>query len=121
MSDSILTYILKDMRGKIEGLEASAVVSKEGLIVASDLAEGVSEMHVAAMSAILLSTCENVLIELKKGTLDVCIVQGNAGKFIIMDAGVDFILVCVLGNFTRMDLAFVEMRSTARRISETDA
>ncbi|MHA1794194.1 MAG: roadblock/LC7 domain-containing protein [Promethearchaeota archaeon] len=120
MSDSILTYLLKDLRGKIEGLQASAVVSKEGLIVASDLSEVVSEMHVAAMSAILLSTCENVLIELKKGTLDVCIIQGSEGKFIVMDAGVDFILVCVLDNFTRMDTAFVEMRSTARRIAEAD-
>ncbi|MFX0102801.1 MAG: roadblock/LC7 domain-containing protein [Candidatus Hodarchaeota archaeon] len=117
----MLTYILKDLRGKIDGLGASAVVSKEGLIVASDLVEGVSEMHVAAMSAILLSTCENVLIELKKGTLDVCIVQGSDGKFIIMDAGMDFILVCVLDNLTRMDLAFVEMRNTARRIAESEA
>ena len=116
----MLTFLLKDLRTKVQGIEASAVVSKEGLIIASDLGDGVSEMHVAAMSAILLSTCENVLIELKKGTLDVCIVQGNEGKFIIMDAGVDFILVAVLDNFTRMDTTFVEMRQTARRIAETD-
>ena len=120
VSDSILTFILKDLRTKIEGLEASAVVSKEGLIVASDVAHSVSQMHVAAMSAILLSTCENVLVELKKGTLDVCIVQGDEGKFIIMDAGVDFILVAVLGNFTRMDLAFVEMRNSAKKIAEAE-
>ncbi|MHA1371381.1 MAG: roadblock/LC7 domain-containing protein [Promethearchaeota archaeon] len=120
MANSMLTFILKDLRGKIEGLEASAVVSKEGLIVASDLAEGVSELHVAAMSAILLSTCENVLVELKKGIFDVCIVQGDEGKFVIMDAGMDFILVAVLNNFTRMNVAFVEMRNAARKIAETE-
>ncbi|MBN2154092.1 MAG: roadblock/LC7 domain-containing protein [Candidatus Lokiarchaeota archaeon] len=118
----MLTYILKDLRQKVEGMQASAVVSKEGLIVASDLSEGISEMHLAAMSAILLSTSENLLVELKKGSLDVCIVQGNEGdRFVIMDAGLDFILVAILGNFTRMDIAFTEMRNSARRISETEA
>ncbi len=122
LSDSMLTYILKDLRQKVEGMQASAVVSKEGLIVASDLSEGISEMHLAAMSAILLSTSENLLVELKKGSLDVCIVQGNEGdRFVIMDAGLDFILVAILGNFTRMDIAFTEMRNSARRISETEA
>nr|MDO8113183.1 roadblock/LC7 domain-containing protein [Candidatus Sigynarchaeota archaeon] len=117
----MLTYILKDLRQKVEGMQASAVVSKEGLIVASDLSEGISEMHLAAMSAILLSTSENLLVELKKGNLDVCIVQGDEGKFVIMDAGLDFILVAILDNFTRMDIAFTEMRNSARRISETEA
>jgi hypothetical protein len=115
----MLSLCLKDLRNKVEGIDASAVVSKEGLIVASDLGSDISEMHIAAMAAILLSTSENVLVELKKGTLDVCIIQGNEGKFIIMDAGMDFILVCVLNNFTRMDLAFVEMRNTAKRVAET--
>ena len=41
----MLTFILKDLRQKVEGMQASAVVSKEGLIVASDLSEGISEMH----------------------------------------------------------------------------
>nr|MDO8116632.1 roadblock/LC7 domain-containing protein [Candidatus Sigynarchaeota archaeon] len=115
----MLVHYLKNLRQNVEGIEASAVVSKEGLIVASDLGEGVSEMHIAAMAAILLSTAENVLVELKKGTLDVCIIQGNEGKFILMDAGMDFILATVLDSFTRMDLAFVEMRNTAKHIAET--
>jgi hypothetical protein len=115
----MLAMLLKELRTKVEGIDASAVVSKEGLIVASDLSSEISEMHIAAMAAILLSTSENVLIELKKGTLDVCIIQGNEGKFIIMDAGMDFMIACVLNNFTRMDLAFVEMRNTAKRVAET--
>jgi len=73
----MLTYILKDLRQKVEGMQASAVVSKEGLIVASDLSEGISEMHLAAMSAILLSTSENLLVELKKAALTCASCKGT--------------------------------------------
>ena len=63
-------------------------------------------MHIAAMSAILLSTCERVLLELKKGELDICIIQGTEGKFIVMGCGTDYIIVGVMDENARMDFAF---------------
>jgi len=53
---------------------------------------------------------------LKKGELDICIIQGTDGKFIVMQAGLDYIIVGVLDEDARMDLAFVNMRSTTNRI-----
>ena len=64
-----LNFILRELMQKIEGLESCALVSREGLIVSAILESGISEMHIAAMSAIILSTCERVLLELKKGEL----------------------------------------------------
>jgi predicted regulator of Ras-like GTPase activity (Roadblock/LC7/MglB family) len=101
---------------KIEGMQSAALVSREGLIVSAILEEGISEMHIAAMSAILLSTCERVLMELKKGELDICIIQGSDGKFIVMGCGDDYIIVGVLDEDARMDLAFVNMRATVTKI-----
>lgn len=101
---------------KIEGLGSAALVSREGLIVSAVLEEGISDMHIAAMSAIILSTCERVLMELKKGTLDICIIQGSEGKFLVMQCGEDYIIVGVLDADARMDLAFVNMRATTNRI-----
>jgi len=111
-----LNFILRELMQKIEGLESAALVSREGLIVSAILESGISEMHIAAMSAIILSTCERVLLELKKGELDICIIQGSLGKFIVMQAGLDYIIVGVLDEDARMDLAFVNMRSTTNRI-----
>lgn len=102
--------------GKIEGMQSAAIVSREGLIISAILDEGISEMHIAAMSAILLSTCERVLLELKKGELDICIIQGTDGKFIVMGCGADFIIVGVLNEDARMDIAFMNMRATVQRI-----
>jgi len=116
MSEEQLNFVLKTLMTEVEGIQSVALVSREGLIVNSILEEGVSPMHIAAMSAIILSTCERVLLELMKGDLDVCIIQGSEGKFIVMECGEDFILVCVLEDDARMDIAFTRMRGTANKI-----
>ncbi|WP_371805828.1 roadblock/LC7 domain-containing protein [Candidatus Lokiarchaeum ossiferum] len=113
-----LNYLLRELMQKIEGLESTALVSREGLIVSAVLEEGISDMHIAAMSAIILSTCERVLMELRKGELDICIIQGSEGKFLVMQCGADYIIVGVLDEDARMDLAFVNMRSTTNRIMD---
>ena len=111
-----LNFLLRQLMAKIDGLQSCALVSREGLIVSAVIEEGISEMHIAAMSAIILSTCERVLMELKKGELDICIIQGSDGKFLVMGCGIEYIIVAVLDAESRMDLAFMNMRSTARKI-----
>ena len=111
-----LNYLLRELKQKIEGMESAALVSREGLIVSAVLDDTISDMHIAAMSAIILSTCERVLLELRKGELDIAIIQGSEGKFLVMQCGLDYIIVGVLDEDTRMDLAFVNMRGTTERI-----
>ena len=113
-----LNYLLRELIQKIEGLESADLVSREGLIISAVLEEGISDMHIAAMSAIILSTCERVLMELRKGELDICIIQGSEGKFLVMQCGADYIIVGVLDEDARMDLAFVNMRATTDRIMD---
>ncbi len=111
-----LNFILRELMNKIEGMQSAALVTREGLIVTAILEQGISEMHIAAMSAILLSTCERVLLELKKGELDICIIQGTEGKFIVMGCGTDYIIVGVMDEDARMDFAFVNMRATVNKV-----
>ena len=114
--DAQLNFLLRQLMQNIEGLQSTALVTREGLVVSAVIEETVSEMHIAAMSAIILSTCERVLMELKKGDLDICIIQGTDGKFLVMDCGSDYIIVAVLSDDARMDLAFMNMRKTANQI-----
>ncbi len=118
MSDAQMNFLLKSLMQKVEGIQSAAVVSREGLTVTSILDANVQAMHIAAMSAIIMSTCERILVELNKGELDVCIIQGSAGKFVVMEAGQDYIIVTVLKDDARMDMAFVEMRKTSRQIAD---
>lgn len=116
MSEDQLQYLLTSLMDVIDGIRSCALISTEGLIVQSILEEEVSELKIAAMSATILSTCERVLLELKQGILDVCIIQGNEGNFVVMNAGESLILVGVLELDARMDICFIEMRKVANRI-----
>ncbi|MHA1341856.1 MAG: roadblock/LC7 domain-containing protein [Promethearchaeota archaeon] len=116
MSESELNFVLKTLMNEVEGIQSAALVSREGLIVNSILDEGIEPMHIAALAAIILSTCEKVLVELNKGQLDVCIIQGSEGKFMVMECGEDFILVTVLAEDARMDIAFSKMRASVNKI-----
>ena len=122
MSEEIqLNLILRDLINGIEGMQSAAIVSKEGLIVFAINKTGVkddkTELCIAAASAILLSTCEKVTKDLVKiGDLDICIIQGSDGKFIVMECGEENIIVCVFDDDARMDAVFINMRNTAAKI-----
>ena len=118
MSDAQMNFLLKSLMQKVDGIQSAAIVSREGLTVTSILDSNVQAMHIAAMSAIIMSTCERILVELNKGELDVCIIQGSAGKFVVMEAGQDYIIVTVLRDDARMDITFTEMRKTSRQIAD---
>jgi predicted regulator of Ras-like GTPase activity (Roadblock/LC7/MglB family) len=61
---------LRDMQVSTPDIEASAVVSLDGLMMASSLPAGMEEDRVSAMSAAMLSLGERIAGELGRGYLD---------------------------------------------------
>ena len=70
---------LRDLQGTTPEVEASAVVSVDGLIIASSLPAGIEEDRVSAMSAAMLSLGERIASELGRGMLDQVYVKGANG------------------------------------------
>ena len=64
-------------------IEAAAVVSVDGLIMASALPRDVEEDRVSAMSAAMLSLGERIAIELGRGTLDQVFIRGEQGYVLL--------------------------------------
>ncbi|MFW9950985.1 MAG: roadblock/LC7 domain-containing protein [Candidatus Thorarchaeota archaeon] len=116
MSEEQLIFLLEDLIENIDGTRSVAIVSSEGLIVHSILEDGISDIKMAAMTATILSVAERVLLEMKSGNLDLCIIQGDQGNFVVMAAGRDLMLAVCLDLDARMDIAFIEMRKTAEQI-----
>ncbi len=116
MSDEQLAYLLENLQIAIEGARSLAIVSAEGLIVQCILEEGISDIKLAAMTATILSVAERVLIELKSGILDVAILQGDEGNFVVMEAGKELIVAVCLDVDARMDTAFIEIRKISEQI-----
>jgi predicted regulator of Ras-like GTPase activity (Roadblock/LC7/MglB family) len=61
---------LQELQMNTPDVEATAVVSVDGLTMASSLPAGVEEDRVAAMSAAMLSLGERIASELGRGVLD---------------------------------------------------
>ena len=109
-------FLLSTLMDTIDGARSAAIVSAEGLIVQAVLEEGISDIKLAAMTATILSVAERVLVELKSGRLDVCILQGDEGNFCVMEAGTELIVAVCLDVDARMDTAFIEMRKVSEQI-----
>jgi predicted regulator of Ras-like GTPase activity (Roadblock/LC7/MglB family) len=91
ISDEYL-FLLDVLYEGIDGIRSTAIVSIEGLIVHSILEEEISDLKIVGMIATFFSIVERVLIELKSGKLDLCILQGDIGNSVVIQAGSDLIL-----------------------------
>jgi predicted regulator of Ras-like GTPase activity (Roadblock/LC7/MglB family) len=101
---------LKDLQASTPDVEASAVVSVDGLIMASSLPAGVEEDRVSAMSAAMLSLGERIAGELGRGTLDQVYIRGDGGFVILMSVGEEAVLTALARTDAKLGLVFLDMR-----------
>jgi predicted regulator of Ras-like GTPase activity (Roadblock/LC7/MglB family) len=104
---------LRDLRVITPDIEASAVVSVDGLTIASDLPADVEEDRVSAMSAAMLSLGERIASELGRGTLDQVYIRGDEGYVILMSIGEDAVLTALARKGGKLGLIFLDMRRAA--------
>jgi predicted regulator of Ras-like GTPase activity (Roadblock/LC7/MglB family) len=104
---------LRDLQSNSPEIEASAVVSVDGLIMASALPAGVEEDRVSAMSAAMLSLGERISTELGRGVLDQVYIQGNSGRVILTSIGVEAVLTILVREGAKLGLIFLDMRRAA--------
>ncbi|MGQ9600027.1 MAG: roadblock/LC7 domain-containing protein [Anaerolineae bacterium] len=108
---------LRDLRTSTPDIEASAVVSVDGLIIASDLPADVEEDRVSAMSASMLSLGERIASELRRGNLDQVYIRGNNGYVILMSVGEEAVLTALARQDAKLGLVFLDMRRAAADLS----
>lgn len=104
---------LRDLQSTTPEIEASAVVSVDGLIMASSLPAGVEEDRVSAMSAAMLSLGERISTELGRGLLDQVYIKGDGGYVILMSVGDEAVLTTLVREGAKLGLIFLDMRRTA--------
>ena len=97
-------------------VDACAIVSADGLPIASALPVDVEEDRLAAMSAALLTLGEKAAEGLGKGDLAQVFVEGASGYVVLMAAGPHAVLVCVTSKNAKVGLVLFEMRKAAAEI-----
>jgi predicted regulator of Ras-like GTPase activity (Roadblock/LC7/MglB family) len=109
---------LREMRASSPDIEASAVVSTDGLIVASDLPAAAEEERLSAMSAAILSLGERISNELGRGRLNQVYIRGADGIVFVMPAGDEVVLTVLARREAKLGLVMLDSRRTAEDIAK---
>jgi predicted regulator of Ras-like GTPase activity (Roadblock/LC7/MglB family) len=104
---------LRSMQAAAPDIEASAVVSVDGLIIASALQQGVEEDRVSAMSAAMLSLGERISGELGRASLEQVYIKGDSGAIVLTSIGDEAVLTALARQEAKLGLIFLEMRRAA--------
>ena len=113
-----LDRALHDLLMQAPELEAAAVVSFDGLAMASALPAGMDEDRVAAMSAALLSLGEKAAQGLGRGDLSQVYVEGETGTVFLVSCEEEAVLVAVAAAGAKAGLMLFEVRRAAADIAD---
>lgn len=101
---------LRDMQVSSPDIEASAIVSVDGLPIATALPREVEEDRVSAMSAAMLSLGERIASELGRGNLSEVQIKGEKGFVILQSLGTEAVLTVLAREGAKMGLVLLDMR-----------
>jgi len=119
MRADILTAILEDLSGTSGDIEATGVISTDGLMMASILPAEMDEDAVGAMSAAMLSLGDRTSIELARGTLDQVLIRGDKGYVLMTYAGEEAVLTVLAKPNAKLGLIFLDVKRAAEKIADT--
>ncbi|MEM3364276.1 MAG: roadblock/LC7 domain-containing protein [Candidatus Micrarchaeia archaeon] len=112
-----LETILAELR-KVGDISASAIVRRDGLMVASDMPNYVDGRTIAAMTAALVGTAETSADELKIGGFNQVIVESGDGKLVATGAGSMAILACLVSKNANLGLVLLSMENASKKVSD---
>ncbi|RLE93600.1 MAG: hypothetical protein DRN04_06530 [Thermoprotei archaeon] len=113
-----MTKTLRDLERRNSDIEASALVSSDGLVIASALPSEVDEAKVAAMTAAIQSVAERVAAELGRGRNVMTYIEGTEGGILITNVTEDVLLSVVLRPGAKLGLALFDAKSYAKRLRD---
>lgn len=108
---------LRDLQANSTDIEASAVVSVDGLLIASALPLGVEEDRVSAMSAAMLSLGDRIALELQRGALQQVFIRGKQGYVILTSIGQEAVLTVLARERAKLGLVFLDISRAAEDLA----
>ena len=114
--EKAINSVLKSLNSVSEHIEASSVMSRDGISVASVLSEGVDPNRLGAMCASLLSLGDTTAKELDRGKVKKLLLEGENGYILIIHIGNKAVLGIVTRPNANLGMVFVEAKKTALQI-----
>jgi uncharacterized protein len=118
MRTEMFQQSLEELNGSTADIEASALISTDGLMIASALPQNMDEDRIGAMSAALLSLGERTARELVRGSLERVLIQGERGYVIMSAAGPEAVLTVLAKPNAKLGLIFLDIKRAAETLSK---
>jgi predicted regulator of Ras-like GTPase activity (Roadblock/LC7/MglB family) len=114
-----LRPILRRLNGASSEIEASAVVTGDGLTLASVLGDSVDPDRFGAMCASLLALADRAAQEIARGQLKQVLIEGDNGTMLLVYAGDAAVLAVAARPSANLGMVFIEARKTALQVQST--
>lgn len=112
MSVSKIGGILQNFVSGTENVQGAALVSPDGLPLASTLPSSMDEERTSAMSAAMLSLGERIGQELARGNVERIMVEGNNGYGVLVGCGDDAVLLVLASQNAKQGLLMLDIKKT---------
>lgn len=116
--DKLIRPILRKLNSITTDIEASAVMTRDGLSIASIMGAGVDPDRLGAMCASMLSLADKTAKELERGKLKQVLVDGEAGYMLLVHVGANAVLAVVSRPDVHLGKVLLEAKKTAAEISK---
>jgi predicted regulator of Ras-like GTPase activity (Roadblock/LC7/MglB family) len=113
-----LSRILRQLQAGTPEIEASALISDDGLMIASALPPHIDEARVAAISSTLISLGTRAAAELQRGAFDQVLVRGAQGYVVLMVATQGTMLLTLANREAKLGLVFLDMSKSVEQIQK---
>ncbi|HEY9636323.1 MAG TPA: roadblock/LC7 domain-containing protein [Coleofasciculaceae cyanobacterium] len=105
-----LGHILQSFVATTIDVQGAAMVSPDGLPLASSLPGAMDDERVSAMSAAMLSLGDRIGRELARGEIDRIYVEGEEGFSILTSCGEDAVFLVLAGKAAKQGVLMLEIK-----------
>ncbi|NEU77244.1 hypothetical protein PI95_033360 [Hassallia byssoidea VB512170] len=117
INTSMLQDELQNFVSGTSDVQGAALVSPDGLALASVLPGGMDDERTAAMSASMLSLGERIGRELSRGNVERIVVEGEKGYGVLVGCSNDAVLLVLANASVKQGLLFLEIKRAVARIA----
>lgn len=101
---------------RISGVRGSLMVSHDGMVVVSDVSEGIDEGGISALASTIFVNLENALSRLSLGIPEHFAIAGERGRILLFNIGGELVLAVLTRKDVNMGLLKVELKDAAEEL-----
>jgi predicted regulator of Ras-like GTPase activity (Roadblock/LC7/MglB family) len=113
-----LNSLLRTFNTATPEIEGSAIISSDGLVIASQLPADFEESRVGAMAAAMLSLGERSAGEMRRGPLDQAYVQGRDGYVLLLRVSEEALVLALTTSRAKLGLVFLDVGRLVKQVRE---